>query len=282
MSQTLGPAIYIDGPVPVAPPRGLLSAATIVPTGSDRFGVGGAVWPYPPDLPISWAPCSAGTYRTKSDGEGWEIPVFNAFELYLPITCSSITAHAPGFANRARAAFAARESYGLAHELATGRSDPMNPHLTDSNLVTPAGTTALTPDVALSYLEDAIGATGQGGLIHVTPAVAAAMNGSGGYGMDMYQGRLLTTANGTPVAADGGYIGVKPESVVAPLAAGTGWAFATGPVQIRMWGDIDVLPDDISQAMDRQINEVTYRAERAYLMDWDVQLQVGVLVDWTP
>lgn len=281
MSATLGPPIYIDGPIPVAPSRGLLSAATIVPPGSERFGVGAAIWPYPPDLPQSWAPCSDGTYRTKADGEGWDLPVFNAFELYIPITCSTITAKSDGFADRARLAFAARESFGLAHELATGHSDSMNPHLTDSNLTKLNGGVAVTPDVALSYLEDAIGATGQDGLIHLTPATAAAINGSGGYGIDMYQGRLLTTANGTPVAVDGGYIGVAPEPMAAP-ATGTAWAFATGPVQIRMSPDIEILADDISQSMDRQTNEVTYRAERAYLMDWDVQLQVAILVDWTP
>ncbi len=281
MSATMGPPIYIDGPIPVAPTRGLLSAATIVPPGSERFGVGAAVWPYPPDLPISWAPCADGTFRTKSDGEGWELPVFNAFELYLPITCSSITAHSPGFADRAELAFAARESWGLAHELATGRSDPLNPHLTDSNLTLLNGGTAVTPDVALSYLEDAIGATGQQGLIHLTPATGAAMNGSGGYQLDMYQGRLLTTANGTPVALDGGYIGTHPESKGAP-ATGTAWAYASGPVQIRMSPKIEVLADDIAESMDRQQNDVTFRAERAYLVDWDVQLQVAVLVDWTP
>jgi hypothetical protein len=282
MSQTLGPPIYIDGPLPVAPTRGLLSAATIVPTGSDRFGVGAAVWPYPPDLPQSWAPCSDGTYRTKDDGEGWELPIFNAFELYLPITCSSITAKSPGFADRARAAFLARESYGLAHELATGHSDSLNPHLTDSNLTILNGGSSVAPDVALSYLEDAIGATGQVGLIHLTPATGAAMNGSGGYQLDMYQGRMLTTANGTPVALDGGYIDTHPESVPHAPATGTAWAYASGPVQIRMWNDVDILADDIKESMDRQQNDVTFRAERAYLTTWDTQLQVAVLVDWTP
>lgn len=282
MSQTLGPPIYIDGPVPVAPSRGLLSAATIVPTGSDRFGVGGAVWPYPPDLPDSYAPCSTGTYRTKADGSGWELPVFNAFTLYIPITCSTVTAHSPGFADRAALAFAARESWGLAHELATGRSDTLNPHLTDSNLTILNSGTAVAPDVALSYLEDAIGNTGQGGLIHLTPATGAAMNGSGGYQLDMYQGRMLTTANGTPVALDGGYIDTHPESVPHVPAVGTAWAYATGPVQIRMSADIEILADDIAQSMDRAQNEVTFRAERDYLVTWDTQLQVAVLVDWTP
>src|SRR5262245_38954660 len=184
MTTTLGPPVALDGPLPVAPTRSLLTAGnvTIVPPGSDRFGVGAGIWPYPHDLPRGFDPCSAGTFRDKGESEGWDLPTFLAYTLYLPITCSSITAASPGFSDRARIAFAARESYGVAYELAQGQFNPLNPHLTDSNLVKLNGNTAVTPDVGLSYLEDAIGATGQQGLIHVTPATAAAINGSGGYG----------------------------------------------------------------------------------------------------
>jgi hypothetical protein len=281
MSTTMGPPLALDGPLPVAPSRGLLATATIVPSGSDRFGVGGAIWPYPPGLPTTWDACSTGTFRTKADGEGWELPVFSAFTAYLPITCSTLTAHSPGFEDRVRLAFAAKESYAVAYELARGHANPLNPFLTDANLVILAGGSAVTPDVGLSYLEDAIGATGITGMIHTTPAVGAAINGSGGYGIDLRSGALLTTANGTPVALDGGYIGASP-SLHAPLTAGQGWAFATGPVQIRRNGDIEVVPGEIREATDRSINEVTFRAERDYLVTWDTELQAGVLIDWTP
>lgn len=283
MSTTLGPPIPLDGPLPVAPPFGLLTAATIVPSDL-RFGVGGAIWPYPPGTPIAWDPCSTGTFRTKSEGEEWDIPIFQAFGTYLGITCSSITAKSEGFADRARIAFAARESFGVARELARGLAAPMNPHLTDASLVILAGGAAVTPDVGLSYLEDAIGETGQQGLIHLTPATAAAMNGSGGYGLDIRPtsgNQLKTTANGTLVAVDGGYIGANP-SLHAPAAAGQAWAFATGPVQVRRSPDIEMVADNIAQSMDRSDNTVTFRAERDYLVDWDTQLQVAVLIDWTP
>jgi len=257
---------------------------TIVPPGSDRFGVGAQVWPYPPDLPRGFDACSDGTYREKGRGEGWDLPTFLAYTLYLPIECSSITAAAPGFSERARAAFAARESFGVAHELATGRFNTMNPHLTDSNLTILNSGTAVTPDVALSYLEDAIGETGQMGLIHLSPAAASAINGSGGYGIDLQSGVLRTTANGTPVAVDGGYIGVYPEAVGHAPSAGQAWAFATGPIQVRREGDILMLPESLREAMAGQTTEnlVTYRAERDYLVTWDQHLQVAVLVDWTP
>ena len=280
MSTTMGPPVYLDGPLPVAPSRSLLATATIVPSDSDRFGVGGAVWPYPPGLPSAWDPCSTGTFRTKADATGWDLPIFDAFTVYLPITCSTITAHSPGFEDRARLALAATESFAVARELARGTANPLNPFLTDANLniLAPA---AVTPDVGLSYLEDAIGATGRAGMIHTTPAVGAAINGSGGYGIDVRSGQLLTTANGTPVALDGGYIGANP-SLHAPAAAGQAWAFATGPVQVRRSNDITMIPGDIAQATDRSINEVTFYAERDYLVTWDTALQAAVLIDWTP
>lgn len=278
--STMGPPIYLDGPLPVAPQHSLLATATIVPTDSDRLGVGGAVWPYPPGLPLTWAPCSTGTFRTKADATGWDLPIFNAFTVYLPITCSSITAHSDGFEDRARLALQATESYAVARELSRGLADPLNPFLTDSNLHILAAGAAVTPDVGLSYLEDAIGATGKQGVIFTTPAVGAAMNGSGGYLLETVSGRLYTSANGTPVALDGGFIGASP-SLHAALPAGQGWAFATGPVQVRRT-DITMIPGEIAQATDRAINEVTFYAERDYLVTWDTALQAGVLIDWTP
>jgi hypothetical protein len=278
----MGPPLAIDGPLPVAPPYSLVSAATIVPSDDLRFGVGGAVWPYPPGLPDTWAPCSDGTFRVKSDGDGWELPIFESFTAYLPITCSSITAHADGFSDRVRLAFAATESFAVAREISRGHANPLNPFFTDANLTILAGGAAVSPDVGLSYLEDAIGATGRQGLVHLTPAVAAALNGSsGGYGLEAKGGKQQTTANGTPVAIDGGYIGANP-SLHAPAAAGQAWAFATGPVQIRRGPDIELIADNIAQSMDRSDNTVTYRAERDYLVDWDLALQVAVLVDYTP
>ncbi len=121
-------------------------------------------------------------------------------------------------------------------------------------------------------------------MIHMDPATAASMNGSGGYGLDQRPasgGPLKTTANGTLVAVDGGYIGANP-SLHAPAAAGQSWAFATGPVQIRRSGDILIVADDIAQSMDRSSNEVTFRAERDYLVIWDTELQAARLIDWTP
>jgi len=281
MSQTLGPPLSLDGPLPVAPLRSLLNTVTVIDSPDLRFGVGGVVWPYPPGLPESFDPCSTGTFRTKSEGEGWDLPQFQPFTVYLPITCSSITAAAPGFADRVQLAFAATESYAVAYELARGVANPLNPFLDDANLNILAAGVAVQPDAALSYLEDAIGATGRGGVILTTPAVGASFNGSNcGYGIEVQSGRLVTTANTTPVALDGGFIGASP-SLHAPLVAGQGWAFATGPIMVRRSPDIQIL-STLKESTDRSDNTVTFRAERDYLVIWDTVLQAGALVDWTP
>ena len=281
MSQTLGPPLSLDGALPVAPLRSLLNTVTVIDSPDLRFGVGGVVWPYPPGLPESFDPCSTGTFRTKSEGEGWDLPQFQPFTVYLPITCSSITAAAPGFADRAALAFAATESYAVAHELARGIANPLNPFLDDANLNILAAGVAQRPDAALSYLEDAIGATGRGGVILTTPAVGASFNGGNdGYGVEVQSGRLVTTANTTPVALDGGFIGASP-SLHAALGAGQGWAFATGPIMVRRSPDIQII-STLKESTDRSDNTVTFRAERDYLVIWDTVLQAGALVDWTP
>jgi hypothetical protein len=281
MSQTLGPPLSLDGPLPVAPLRSLLNTVTVIDSSDLRFGVGGVVWGYPPGLPEAWDPCSTGTFRTKSSRhDDWDLPQFQPFTVYQPITCSSITAHAPGFADRAVLALAATESYAVARELARGEANPLNPFLDDANLTILNAGVAVNADYALGLLEDAIGATGRGGVILTSPAVGAAFNGgTGGYGIDTKSGALQTTANGTPVALDGGFIGSSP-SLHAVLGAGEAWAFATGPIHIRRSPQIEIL-STLKESTDRSDNTVTFRAERDYLVTWDTSLQAGVLIDLT-
>jgi hypothetical protein len=261
--------------------RSLLNTVTVIDSSDLRFGVGGVVWPYPPGLPLAWDPCSTGTFRTKTDGldSGWDLPQFQPFTVYLPISCSSITAAAPGFADRAALALAATESFGVARELARGAANPLNPFLDDANLTILNAGTAVNPDRGLGLLEDAIGATGRGGVILTSPAVGAALNGTGGYGVDTKSGSLVTTANGTPVALDGGFIGSSP-SLHAALNDGESWAFATGPIQIRRSPQIEII-STLKESTDRSDNTVTFRAERDYLVTWDTSLQAGVLIDLT-
>jgi hypothetical protein len=124
-------------------------------------------------------------------------------------------------------------------------------------------------------LEDAIGETGRQGLIHATPATVAAWEFEA-----LESGAYLQTPNGTPIASGGGYIGADPVLGAAP-AAGQAWAFATGPVQVRL-SEVILVGDNINDTIDQSLNEVTYRAERYALAVWDTALQSGILIDWSP
>jgi len=242
--------------------------------GSDRWINGVTIYPYPVDLPNNWDPCSDGTFRTKEEGTGVPLPVFASFVVYLPITCSSISIGDPEeFSGRAEIAMNAVESYAIEKQLSQGTGIATNPYFDDAAVTILAGGAGVSPAVALSYLEDAIGQTGKQGMIHATPAVASQW-----FDQNRAFTRQLVTVNGTRVAAGGGYSGGRPTGGAA-AAAGEAWAYATGPVEVR---HSDVAVMDISEVLDRSNNDVTFRAERYALAEWDTQLQAAVLVNWTP
>lgn len=274
MSLTFGPPVTLDGPLPLAPPHSLINTPGVLITGEpDRWLNGVNVYPYPSALPGLWDPCSAGTFRTKSDGEGEDLPMFASFVVYLPITCSAMSIGDPEeFAGRAEIAMRAVESYAVEKQLVSGDGIATNPYLEDANVSLLASGAAVGPDAAVSYLEDAIGATGKQGMIHATPSVVSQ------WFDQTREDSPLVTVNGTRVAAGDGYIGSRPTGGSA-AAAGQSWAYATGPVEVR---HSDVLMPDISEVLDRSNNDVTFRAERYALVEWDTVLQAAVLVDWTP
>lgn len=275
---TFGPPVRIDGPLPVAPQYSLLNTAEVVIEPDERWANGAQIYPYPTDPGFAWDPCGVGSLGVKEEGTPPPLPVFQSFTAYLPETCTSSRIVSPqAFAARAQLAFGAVESSIYEHVLATGGPfrGTFQPYLGDSSLVVLGGG-AVSPEEGLALLEDAIGGTHKRGLIHATPATLTAWTFSGP-SIDK-EGTVLQTRVGTNVAVGDGYIGVVPNGHAA-LAARQAWAFATGPVQIRREPTITLVPDDISQALDRSHNIVTYRAERDALVDWDTQLQVGVLID---
>lgn len=273
----IGPATTLDGPLPRPPRYSLLQVpGVLVEEGAnDRFLNGVNLWGYPTAVPTLWEPCSSGTFREKDDESDIPTPRFDPFGAYIPVACSSLGMPA-GFEDKARRALEARLSFAVEQALSQGVGvTSTNPFFGDTDLDVLGGG-PVTPEVGLSLLEEAIGETGQQGLIHATPAIVAA------WGFDKLEtGDALRTANGTPVAAGGGYIGADPVSGASPTADQTGWAFATGPVEVRL-SEFTMVPDDISSALDRASNDVVYRAERYVLATWDTALQAGVLIDWTP
>lgn len=273
---TFGPPVTLDGPPPAAPPHSLINTQGVLQEdASDRWLNGVTIYPYPSDLPGLWDPCSAGTFRNKTEGTGVDLPMFASFVAYLPISCGAGFLGDPEeFANRAEIAMRAVESYAVERQLVSGDGIPTNPYLEDANVTAGilAAGAAVTPDAALSYLENAIGGTGKQGMIHATPAVVSQWFDQTGDRSE------LVTQNGTRVVSGGGYISSRPTGGSA-AAAGQSWVYATGPVEVR---HSNILMPDISETLDRSNNDVTFRAERYVLVEWDTALQVAVLVDWTP
>src|SRR5262245_22260413 len=114
MSVTaVGPALDLDGPLPVAPEYSLLKAPGVVQPANSRVFNGVNVWGYPVETPSLWEPCSTGTFRTKNDDSTWDQPRFDAIVAYLPIACSTITADPEIFAERAERALDASLSFGV-------------------------------------------------------------------------------------------------------------------------------------------------------------------------
>lgn len=280
---TYGPPISLNGSLPVPPLHSLLTVrwpwenagpeGVLVPVEDEHYLNGAQIYGYPISLPETWDPCAEGTFRTKAEGEAFPVPIFASFGIYLPITCTALSISDPDeFRDRAMAALDARESWGVARALSRGLTGVANPFFADAAVSLPAASVAQSPEAALAYLEEAIGATGQVGMIHATPGPVSRWFDKRGL---PYNGPLITP-NGTPVASDGGYVGATPSGGSA-AAAGQSWAFATGPVEVRH-SDGDVL--EISEVLERSLNDVTYRAERYVLATWDTALQAAVKVNW--
>lgn len=272
MSTTYGPPVVLDGPLPSPLPFGLLAAATLVPEADERWGNGASIYGYPADLPSTFDPCSAGTFRIKDEAGAIPAPRFGAYGVYLTETC---TARGIGdeaaFARRAELALSGVEQWAVEHEFALGLAVPSNPFLTDGDADSLAAG-AVGPAESLALLEKAIGGSGKAGMIHAGRDTVSAWSSLGSLRV---VGDKLVTFLGTPVAAGGGYQGASEGG--AP-GADQGYAWATGPVQVRR-SEIYLVPGSLSEALDREQNVVTYRAERNYLVDWDTQLQAAVLVD---
>lgn len=271
----VGPALAIDGPLPVAPPHSLLETEGVVrERDATRVLNGVNVYGYPEGCASLWEPCSDGTFRTKASDSDWPLPRFDAFVVYKPVTCSTISVGGDPeeFSRRAEVTLEAVLSAGIENALAQGVTTSSNPFFADGNVTVLNAGTAVSPGVGLSFLEEAIGATCRQGMIHATPAVIAGLQAFPLPGEDL----RLITANGTPVVSGDGYQGVQGGPLGVPGAT-EDWIFATGPVHVYL-GPLVIY--STKESLDRSDNTLTFRAERYVVAVWDTSLQAAVLVDW--
>ncbi len=284
-----------DSPVPPGRP---VEVPAVVP----RWLNGIALQGYSGDAAEGYDPCGAGTDAIKVEGAGNNISKFGAVQIYFPETCTArVVGPPPGspaeeealandwFVRRAIAGLGGTEEAAVENVLCTGGAVPGNPHLTDTNLkilnVLASGAgftrkwTALNPVEALAELEEQIGSTGKGGVVHAPPAVITYWSRYRCIQEPTRKGDLYTES-GTPVVCGYGYLNAVPDgSNFANLTSMQDWVFATGPIKIWREPGVTILPGTYKEALNRADNNLTYRAERSYLVAWDQVLQAGVLID---
>lgn len=278
----------LDGPAPLAPAYGLVDSMRIVPTGDDYWLNGITPWLYPSNLPGTYDPCATGSQAgPKSSGAVLTDPnasnTFGAFVVYSPETCTAyrMMSVEGEFIRRAQVQLDATESWAVGREFEQGLRVPANPYLSKAGaqLAAPAQT-PVTPRVGLGYLERAIANTARAGVIHAPVEIVTAWSALG-HVFEDNDGLLKTKAKLTPVVCDSGYQGVAPSDATSQNTGTQLCAYATGSVDIYR-SEIFVVPDDISEALDRGSNTVVYRAERYYAYDFDATLlRAWVRIDWT-
>ena len=277
----VGIALDIDGPLPVAPPQSLLNTPGVLVNPedfTDRVFGGVNAWMYPNGCAELWEPCLDGTYRVKADESTMLTQRFDTFVVYTPITCSTIGFGGDSIddlAERALVTHRATLSAGVERALAEGVDSSSNAFFGDANVQILNSGTSVTARVAVSYLEQAIGARCRQGMIHMTPASVAALPAP------LREGDSLATANGTLIASGMGYQGIDTAALATP-AADEDWAFATLGVSVYL-GPVRMTTP--KESIDREINEVTFRAETYVLAVWDgidddELAAAAVLVDW--
>lgn len=272
MADGYGPRFVVGSPAPEPLRYTLLDVARIVAEDTGRWANGLTVAPRPRGPLHTW--------ETTRDGNGTATKVmdqgvgdaadFDALTVYLPVHCTGrgVAAALAAFEADAREAFAAFEPHLVEaifweRELATADADTLA-----------AG--AVTLKDGISLLEEAIGDTGEGGVIHVGRRIGSRAAIDAGLTAD---GPIMRTKLGTPVVIGAGYPGTSPDGD-APADADAGWAYATGPLEARRSG-VEVVPGDTAAALDRGTNDYVILVERDYLVSWDRALHAAVLIDPT-
>lgn len=281
MANTFGPPVFIDGPPPSPPALTLIGAARAVPITGDRWINGGAVWPYPRDLPDVFDPCQSASSagHAKDAGTATTEETFAAWNVIEGISCTTRSVRDPAdWQRRVQVALEAYEHWAVEREFWSAALRPDNPHLAQAagNTILNSGT-AVSPLQALARLEQEIADKGGNGVIHLRPAIFSLLTAWDSISVDLTRG-IARTQLGTIVVPGVGYTGSKPDGTAPTNTVDT--AYATGPVEIRR-SDVEILPESMAAATNRAQNFTTFRAERYVLITWDQRIHASVNIDRT-
>lgn len=207
-------------------------------------------------------------------------------------TCSTFGWEQNDYIGRAERQLRASEAYAVEHEfwtgeqakvaIAAGHDYPDDQWLAQSVTCTTLNGGAVTNiALAVGLLQQALGdcAGGGRGMIHMPAKVLNALLTVMTVTPDSPNGeppKVISDIRGNLIVPGFGYsANLGPNGVAAP--AGQAWLYATGLVRIFR-NPPKVYPDTLAQATNRLTNDVTYRVERNYLVDWDRCCHFAVLV----
>lgn len=165
-----------------------------------------------------------------------------------------------------------------------GLAGGANRYLSDRNCkVYNTGAVDPTPVQALAYANEVIAKWGGGqGMIHVTPFFAEIAAAAGSPFKTDARGRLVTL-NGNIVVPGNGYDGIGPDGTGGPADdAGNDsghnheWIYVSDLPVIWREPSPEVFPYTLREATNRDLNEVTFRAERPYAIAWSALLQTAI------
>lgn len=294
----------VDAPKAIPPKSGLIPAVEaldrIHEIADSDFGPGGIT--YRPEMPTSAAARSNSTYNAGSDvndstnADVKRDPAIGTDGLVVgyPIvltveeSCSAFGWKQADYEGRAERELAAFGGKILEREFWTGevaQADGLDPAvyqwLTQVRVaaagdvpahgavdLTPAGG-AIDPRKALGILEQALGEVGNGtGALHMSRRAAIMMPDRWG------DGPLITWPDSL-VVMGAGYPGTAPDGT--DPAYGEEWVYATSLVDVWL-GPVHQFPDTLAEALDKQKNTVSYRAERLGAVTWDGSAHFAVRV----
>jgi hypothetical protein len=218
----------------------------------------------------------------KTSGVNPDIVEYRPWAAHASEICTTLSHRSADQRARVQRLLLADESRQIAQELWNGTvainaafpnnylrntADPVYADLTPG-----AGSAPLAQ--ALMLLQDAIADAKNGrGMIHATPSTVSLWHAAA---LVRREGQVFLDAMDNFVVADAGYDGSDPAGVVDP-ANETRYAYATSVVYVNR-DAIIVNPRDEQAAIDRDINDVEWRAERFVSALWDgcVHLAINV------
>lgn len=261
------------------PPKyGLLSSIELITPTDGHWAASGIEWE--DDLcgngtVVFLDNCPPATGFSKPAERNLQFPHADPFVALGSFDCSPIGRPAAEAFEIARRRLLAWEQWQAEKALWTGvaANGTIQPNFATGSTytgVTPTdinGGGALNPVEAMAAMEKALGdKVACGGTLHI-PAGLVSFFAS--YQLLTEEDGVLYSPAGLRVIVGHGYPGSGPNNIAA--VAGQMWMFGTGPL-LGVRSNVIMVPDLVSEAVNRNLNNITVRAERFYAIGFSCSL----------